>query len=123
MRNAKTIKRVLAGAAAAVMAVTTLAGCSDSSSSSKDDNSTTEQGKKLNIYCWNTEFQERFEKYYVPNADRSVFEGVEINWVQNTNENNVYQTKLDEALKSRTMLLPMTRSTFSSLKWTTLLSM
>lgn len=101
MRNAKTIKRVLAGAAAAVMAVTTLAGCSDSSSSSKDDNSTTEQGKKLNIYCWNTEFQERFEKYYVPNADRSVFEGVEINWVQNTNENNVYQTKLDEALKKQ----------------------
>ena len=102
MRNAKTIKRVLAGTAAAVMAVTTLAGCSDSSSSSKDDNSAaSEQGKVLNIYCWNTEFQERFEKYYVPNADRSVFEGVEINWVQNTNENNVYQTKLDEALKKQ----------------------
>ncbi|MBR4096840.1 MAG: carbohydrate ABC transporter substrate-binding protein [Oscillospiraceae bacterium] len=53
-----------------------------------------DQGKVLNIYCWNTEFQGLFEKYaadLVP-ADTTV------NWVINTNEGGVYQNKLDEAL-------------------------
>lgn len=51
-------------------------------------------GKTLRIYCWNDEFQVRFNKYY---ADK-LPEGVTVDWVINANQNNVYQTKLDEAL-------------------------
>lgn len=103
------LKRILAGTAAAVIAVTAFSGCGKGSSSSGDSSTgkdpsgaeTPEQGKVLNIYCWNTEFQERFEKFYVPNADKSVYDGVKINWIQTTNEGNLYQTKLDEALKNQ----------------------
>jgi hypothetical protein len=55
-------------------------------------------GKKYNIYCWNTEFQSRFETYYWPNRDEALWDGVEVNWVINPNDDNNYQTKLDEAL-------------------------
>jgi hypothetical protein len=55
-------------------------------------------GKKYNIYCWNTEFQSRFETYYWPNRDKALWDGVEVNWVINPNDDNNYQTKLDEAL-------------------------
>ena len=51
-------------------------------------------GKVLRIYCWNTEFQDRFNEFY---ADR-VPEGVTVEWVINANEGGVYQAKLDEAL-------------------------
>jgi len=53
-----------------------------------------EQGKVLNIYCWNTEFQDRFVKYY----EDKVPADVTVNWVINSNQDNVYQNKLDEAL-------------------------
>lgn len=54
-------------------------------------------GKVLNIYCWNDEFQSRFNGY----AADLVPEGVTVNWVMNTNEGGVYQQKLDEALKAQ----------------------
>ena len=54
-----------------------------------------DQGKVLNIYCWNTEFQERYNAYA---ADVGEAHGVTVNWVINTNEGGVYQNKLDEAL-------------------------
>jgi len=53
-----------------------------------------EQGKVLNIYCWNTEFQDRFEAYY---ADK-VPADVTVNWIITPNADNAYQNKLDEAL-------------------------
>lgn len=56
-------------------------------------------GKVLNIYVWNTEFKERFEKYY-PDYDESTSSigDVKVKFVQNVNEGGVYQKKLDEAL-------------------------
>jgi len=57
---------------------------------------TTPQGKVYNIYCWNTEFQDRFAEY----IDKAglIPEGVTVNWVITPNENNAYQDKLDEVL-------------------------
>lgn len=55
-----------------------------------------EQGKVYNIYCWNDEFQARFQKYF---ADAGLVpEGVTINWVITPNADNAYQNKLDETL-------------------------
>jgi len=52
------------------------------------------QGKVLNIYAWNTEFQDRFNAYF---ADK-VPEDVTVNWIITPNADNAYQNKLDEAL-------------------------
>ena len=51
-----------------------------------------DQGKVFNIYAWNEEFKEFFEKYY------TVPEGVTVNWIINPSDGGVYQQKLDEAL-------------------------
>lgn len=51
-----------------------------------------EEGKVLNIYCWNEEFKTRFEKFY------TVPEGVTVNWIITPSDNNAYQNALDEAL-------------------------
>jgi len=54
----------------------------------------TEQGKVLTIYAWNTEFQDRFNKYFLDKMP----EGVTVNWVITPNQDNAYQNKLDDAL-------------------------
>lgn len=112
-----TFKRILAGTLSLCLAGSLLTACGDSSddSSSKaadgDSAATEDNGsanldgkdstKVYNIYCWNDEFKSRFETYYWPNRDEAVWDGVEVNWVTNTNEGNVYQTKLDEALATQ----------------------
>ncbi len=58
--------------------------------------SSVEEGKVFNIYCWNTEFQDRFTDYF--EAEGLVPEGVEVNWIITPNADNAYQNKLDEAL-------------------------
>ncbi|MCM1334319.1 MAG: hypothetical protein NC084_04965 [Bacteroides sp.] len=54
-------------------------------------------GKVLNIYCWNDEFQQRFNGY----AADLVPADVTVNWVINTNEGGVYQQALDSALQAQ----------------------
>ena len=78
------------------------------------------EGKVLNIWCWNDEFQSRFNDYYPEvkeiAADKSTTtlkDGTTVKWTINANENNNYQNKLDEALLSRTPLPMMIRSTSS----------
>jgi hypothetical protein len=53
-----------------------------------------EQGDVLRIYCWNEEFQSRFNDYY---ADQ-LPEGIEVEWVITPNADNAYQNKLDQDL-------------------------
>ena len=54
-----------------------------------------EQGKVVNIYCWNEEFKGRYEAYA---ADLAEKHGVTVNFVIVANENNAYQNNLDAAL-------------------------
>lgn len=56
-----------------------------------------DEGKVLNISCWNDEFKGRFEAYY---KDR-LPDGVTVNWNITPNEGNAYQIKLDEDLGSQ----------------------
>lgn len=64
----------------------------------KDDENATGEGKVVNIYCWNDEFQQRYEAYA---ADIAKEHGVEVNFVIVANENNAYQNNLDAALKAQ----------------------
>ena len=66
------------------------------------------EGKVLNIWCWNDEFQGRFNNYYPEVAsiaeDKSTTtlkDGTVVKWTINANENNNYQNKLDEALRAQ----------------------
>lgn len=56
-----------------------------------------DSGKVLNIYCWNDEFQSRFNGY----AADLVPADVSVNWIITGNEGGVYQQKLDDALKAQ----------------------
>lgn len=62
------------------------------------DATTTEQGKIVNVYCWNDEFKSRYEAYA---ADLAQTHGVEVNFVIVANENNAYQNNLDAALMAQ----------------------
>jgi len=52
------------------------------------------QGKVLNIYTWNDEFQTRFNTYFASKVPADVT----VNWIITPNADNAYQNKLDEAL-------------------------
>lgn len=55
-----------------------------------------EEGKVFNIYCWNTEFQDRFKMFF---EDKGLVpEGVTVNWVITPSDGGAYQQKLDETL-------------------------
>ncbi len=56
------------------------------------------EGKVLNIYCWNTEFQGLYNTYAADIGDAA---GVTVNWVINANEGSNYQDKLDVALTNQ----------------------
>lgn len=66
------------------------------------------EGSVLNIWCWNDEFQSRFNDYY-PGvaevaADKStttLTDGTVVKWTINPNQDNNYQNKLDEALMAQ----------------------
>ncbi len=64
-----------------------------------------EDGKMLNIWCWNDEFQSRFNDFYPEVKEVSankeyttLNDGTVVHWTINPNEGNNYQDKLDEAL-------------------------
>ncbi len=59
----------------------------------------------LNIWCWNDEFQSRFNDYYPEvkevakdKSTTTLNDGTVVKWTINPNQDNNYQDKLDEAL-------------------------
>ena len=70
-------------------------GDAETENPESEDLETQEQGKMVNIYCWNDEFKSRYEAYA---ADLAEKHGVEVNFVIVANENNAYQNNLDQAL-------------------------
>lgn len=67
------------------------------SSETQPEAAATESEKVLRIYCWNTEFQDRFNAYYQDKLPADI----SVDWVITPNENNAYQNKLDADLKSQ----------------------
>lgn len=95
-------KRAISILLMTAMAAGSLAGCKSSSGSASGSG---EEGKVINIYCWNNEFRERVEAIYPEVAETSkdgtvttLKDGTEIHWIINPNQDGVYQQKLDEAL-------------------------
>lgn len=69
------------------------------------------EGKVLNIWCWNTDFQTGvFTKYYpgyVDNGDGTgKIDDVTVNWVVTPNQDNAYQNALDQALMDQANASP-----------------
>jgi len=106
----KHIKSFLAIALAATMVVP-MAGCGSSSTdtassdSSSSESTTSGDEHYLNIWCWNDEFQSRFNDYYPEVAEvaddkstTTLNDGTIVKWTINDNQDNNYQNKLDEAL-------------------------
>ena len=81
------------------------------------------EGKVLNIWCWNDEFQSRFNDYYPEvaeiAADKStttLTDGTVVKWTINPNENNNYRTSSTKPCSRRRPPRPTRRSTSSSSK-------
>lgn len=95
------------------MAATMLAGCGSNntgtSGSSNNDTSketgetaSDEEGKVLNIYCWNEEFKSRIEDHYPDyekvDATTGTIGDVTVKWNITPNDDNAYQNNLDAQL-------------------------
>ena len=100
MKKKKRLCLVLA----MLMLVSMLAACGGGETAT-GDTPAAEEGKVINIYVWNQEFQEKFNDCYPgvtgTSSDLSVTnleDGTEVHWIINPNQDGVYQDKLDEAL-------------------------
>ena len=104
MNNMKKYWKLLVGLSLIGAMVFALAGCGGSEGGAVNDE-TAAEGGVLNIWCWNDEFQSRFNNYY-PEVEKvaqdksttTLKDGTLVKWTINPNEDNNYQTKLDEAL-------------------------
>ena len=95
-------------AAAALLAMTMvlgIVGCGDkdeTESKASEEAVCSDDGNVLNIYCWNTEFEERMTDYYPGYKDNGdgtgSINGTKVVWTINENDNLAYQNALDEAL-------------------------
>lgn len=112
-------KKIISLLLALAMALS-LVACGGGSSKPAADASTggeaaTAEGKIINIYVWNQEFQGLFNTYY-PGVERDadgnaktskdltvtyLSDGTEVHWTINANQDGVYQQKLDEALANQ----------------------
>ena len=100
-KNVKTIMALLL----AFAMVFSMAACGNKGGSEEGGEEAAEQGKVLNIWCWNDEFQSRFNEFYPDVAEiaedkstTTLKDGTVVKWTINPNEGNNYQDKLDEAL-------------------------
>ena len=90
----KILTAVTAAALCTTVFFTACNGNKDTTVSTNAGSSAKAEGKVLNIYCWNEEFQSRFNDYYKSKLPADV----RVNWVITPNQDNAYQNKLDEAL-------------------------
>ncbi len=87
----------------AVLLVFGLYACKDEPA----DPEVVEEGDVLVIRAWNTEFQDRFRAfypYYVEtnnNGEDVLVDGTVVKWIITPNDNNGYQTALDQALDAQ----------------------
>ena len=116
MRKISRRNFLLASGAVTISAALSACGGSSSSTgaassaaaSSAASDAPAAQGKVLNIWCWNDEFQSRFNAYYPEvkeiaedKSTTTLNDGTIVKWTINPNEGNNYQNKLDEALRAQ----------------------
>lgn len=100
-------KKIVSTLLCASMVATMLAGCggsaSDTSKSDGGDASvSSNDGKVLNIYCWNEEFKSRITDHYPDYEEVDSTHGkigdVDVVWNITPNDDNAYQNNLDATL-------------------------
>ena len=116
-------KKVLSALLATAMVATMFAGCgskADDTATTTDDAAATtddaaagddaaaedapaeEEGKVLNIYCWNEEFKSRLTAHYPGYEEVDATSGkigdVDVKWNITPSDDNAYQNNLDETL-------------------------
>lgn len=123
MKRSKTALAVLAMAATITASLTGCAGSNASSTAAPASSSGAQsqsassaasaEGKVLNIWVWNDEFQSRFNKYYPDvkevakdKSTTTLKDGTVVKWTINPNTNNNYQNKLDAALQKQDSAAP-----------------
>lgn len=92
-------RKVISVLLATTMLASLLAGCGGSSSTSAKVSS---DGKVFNIYCWNTEFQDRvkmhFPGYEEVDGTTGKIGDITVKWNITPSTDNAYQNNLDETL-------------------------
>lgn len=115
-------KKIISALLCASMVATMVAGCGGSSDTTSADNSnsgaaapatesgsdaaetdtTGDEGKVLNIYCWNEEFKSRLTDHYPGYEEVDATTGkigdVTVKWNITPNDDNAYQNNLDATL-------------------------
>ena len=115
-------KKIISTLLCASMVATMVAGCGGSSDTTSTDNSnsgaaaqatesgsdaaetdtTGDEGKVLNIYCWNEEFKSRLTDHYPGYEEVDATSGkigdVTVKWNITPNDDNAYQNNLDATL-------------------------
>ncbi len=102
----KKMKKAIAMLMVLTMVCAMFAACGKAEKANNDKPvQGTNTGKTFRIYCWNDEFQVRFNEFFASKLPADV----KVEWVSNPNQNNVYQTKLDEALLKQNSAAPEDR--------------
>lgn len=106
-------KKMVSALLCAAMVATMFAGCGskDEGTATKDSSQaatpaaseeTADDGKVLNIYCWNEEFKSRITDHYPGYEEVDATHGkigdVEVAWNITPNDDNAYQNNLDATL-------------------------
>ena len=110
-------KRLVSVLLCTAMAATMIAGCgntgsdtgssgetsgTDTSSDASDAASSGDQGKVLNIYCWNEEFKTRITDHYADYEEVDATTGkigdITVKWNITPSDDNAYQNNLDATL-------------------------
>ncbi len=106
-------KKMLSALLATTMIVSALTGCGSSGAATDAEKTgkaeatdtvaaASEEGKVLNIYCWNEEFKSRVTDHYTAYEEVDATHGkigdIEVVWNITPNADNAYQNNLDETL-------------------------
>mgnify|MGYP000837398926 CR=1 FL=1 len=104
-------KKIVSALLCATMVATMFAGCGSSGDTSKDSSQassdptvsdSSDDGKVLNIYCWNEEFKSRITAHYPDYKEVDATHGkigdVDVVWNITPSDDNAYQNNLDAAL-------------------------
>jgi len=91
------MKKLVALLLTMILAAGMFAGCGEKKGGDATPTpSNSDEKRTLVIYCWNDEFQNRFNAYYKEKLPSNV----DVKWVITPNDDMAYQNKLDEDLKS-----------------------
>ncbi|MBE6764254.1 MAG: hypothetical protein E7546_00035 [Ruminococcaceae bacterium] len=95
----KKFRSVVAMLLAVLMVAALFAACgNEPAAPATEDTGMVNTGDTFTVYVWNEEFKGFFENYYWTEDKAAEFDNIAVEFVVNTDQGGVYQTKLDNAL-------------------------